>query len=138
MSRRYTVSRRCKGVSVFGDLDLRRGKRLALRPFLQPAHEERLATAVLAAHGLERAASRGHSGQLVVQCRVERLEADREHVETLARHGSAPEGVHDLAAPLRTDHGPSLACLHPVQREKRLRRELFIVCPHRARVIHNG
>ena len=106
----------------FGNLDLCRSIPLALRPLLQPAHEEGLAAAVLAAHGLEGSAPRRHRSQLVVQRRGRtgpRPTANT--LEPLARHGSAPEGVHDIASSLRTDHESALVRLLPVGHETELR-----------------
>ena len=65
-----------------GDLDLGVGEaRARLRPLGQPAGEERLAGAVLAADGLERRAARGDGVQLVVEGGGEPVEPDGEQVE---------------------------------------------------------
>ena len=53
VNRRYTVSSRCKGVSVSGDLNLRRRERELLGSFLEAPREEGLATSVFSSNSLE-------------------------------------------------------------------------------------
>ena len=81
-----TVQRRLR----FRDLHLGRGEPFAFRALLQPAHEEGLAAAVLAAHRLELRTPRGDGCQLFAHHGLERLQADRERVEAAPRGGAAP------------------------------------------------
>jgi hypothetical protein len=67
------------------------------RPVLQPAREERLARAVVAAHRLEAPTARGDRVQLLVDRALEALEPDREQLEPAARHGADAQRLDDLA-----------------------------------------
>ena len=90
------------------DLHLGRRESLPLRPLLQPAHEERLAAAVLAADRLALRAAGRHRRQLVRQRGRERIEADREGLQAAPRHGATAERVDDLAAAPGTRRGPGV------------------------------
>ena len=94
------------------DLDLGRGEAAALGPLLEPAGEEGLAAAVLAAHRLERRATTLDPIELLVQGRLEPLEPDGERVEASLGHGAAAEGIDDLLATLRAQRRRGTG--HPV------------------------
>ena len=86
-----------------GDLDLGGGEARALGPLGEPAGEERLAGAVLAADGLEGRAAPRDRGELVVDRRGEPVEADGEQVEPRCGHGAAPQRVDHLPPARRAD-----------------------------------
>ena len=73
-----------------GDLHLGRGEPFAFRAFLQPPHEEGLPAAVLSANRLELRAPGRDGCQLFAHHGLERIEADRERIETATGDGSAP------------------------------------------------
>ena len=68
-----------------GDLHLGGGEALAAGPLGQPAGDERLAGAVLAADRLEHGAAGGDGRSSSSKARGEAVEADGEHVEPALR-----------------------------------------------------
>ncbi len=88
-----------------GDLHLGGREPPPLGPLLEPAGEERLARAVLAADRLEAGAAPRDGLQFGVEGRLEPLQADGEDVEAPPRHGPPAEGVDDLTAAFGADRG---------------------------------
>ena len=88
------------------DLHLAGGEAAEASPFLQPASEERLAAAVLAAHGLEGAAPEGDRIQLGVERGLEALHADGEGREPVPRDGTPTERIEDACTAMRARHQP--------------------------------
>lgn len=74
----------------FRDLHLGRGESVALRPLLQPPHEEGLPAAVLAANRLELRATGGYGCQFFRDHGLERIQTDRERIQTAPGNGAAP------------------------------------------------
>jgi hypothetical protein len=83
-----------------GLADLHLGGREArrLRAVLQPAREEGLAAAVVAAHGLEHPVARGGHREVFVGRALEAVEARRERLDAAARNGSVAQRGDDLTA----------------------------------------
>ena len=74
----------------FRDLHLGRGESVALRPLLQPPHEEGLPAAVLATNRLEFRATGGDGCQFFRDHGLERIQTDRERIQTAPGDGAAP------------------------------------------------
>ena len=110
-----------------GNLDLSRGESVAFRALLQPPCEEGLPAAVLPANCLELRTPGRDRPQLLTHHGVERLESDRERVQTAPGNGSAPQGVDDLVAALGADHWPDSRKLFLVTGETELRCEQIAI-----------
>src|SRR5262249_44276208 len=88
-----------------GDLDLGGREARGASAFLQPTGEKGLPRAVLPAHRLEATTARGGRCEVLVDSWLEALHTNCERVQTLARHGAAPERVENRSPPMRADHG---------------------------------
>src|SRR5262249_48945717 len=91
---------RCLGLR---DLHLGGGHATPLGALGEPAGEERLAGALLAADRLEHRPAVDDGGQLRVNGGYEPVEADGEDVEPVAGDGAPAQGVDDLAAAALAD-----------------------------------
>ncbi len=96
---RFDTVQRCLRLR---DLHFRGGESHALRAFLQPSREERLAASVLPADGLEPGGSRLGGLQFRVERCLEAIEPHSERIQTPAGNRTPAEGIDDLLTSLRT------------------------------------
>src|SRR2546425_292906 len=93
----------------FGYLNLAGGESEAPSTLLEPACEERLAAAVLAAHRLKNRAASPDESQLLVHRGLEPFETHGESVKASLRHGPTAKSIDDFLTALGAHH----ACQAP-------------------------